>query len=302
MFKRHSWLFAPVRLRVGRQPSRLDRRNRRVIQAPSPAILTSKNTKSVGQVEYRDPNRTANLQHDATPATGTQPLAAYPGLSPGDCQGSTMREMSVLGNEPLDALLEQLPTETMKIIEKVEHLIGYRFKNKTLCIAALSFFAGGDLLAERKRLAVWGDRLLSFLLCRKWYQTGSNVARYNDVNIAQLSTYGLYRAATKSGIDESCLLVPPKEMRRLNVRHTSETVEAIVGAVMDDSDWNLEIVDKVVEHLGIFDHQFLREDPNNPPLNLTQMINGRMDLHYPTLKDWQSDGKRVSIGELPKGS
>ncbi|KAL1599648.1 hypothetical protein SLS60_007451 [Paraconiothyrium brasiliense] len=143
---------------------------------------------------------------------------------------------------------------------RVENVIGYSFKNKSLCIEALKtdrteipLYWQGIVtpIADNRRLALLGDRALGLALAELWWDTNSSTYTYQALARKLESRVALALRGRELGIDDALIIRREHGPQVSDI--IAETLEAIVGAVFVDSNNSLSVVQGVVKNLR-FDH------------------------------------------------
>ncbi|KAF1956143.1 hypothetical protein CC80DRAFT_69997 [Byssothecium circinans] len=151
-------------------------------------------------------------------------------------------------------------------VSKVEDIIGYKFKNKILCIEAIKLsgmnvpvYFDGILwpVRQNKRLALMGDRTLNMALCEMWYESGNSNSQYALMSSQVVARSALYATGKPLGFDESCFLMPPGSFKA-SQDQIAETFEAVVGAVYLDTGKQYDEVYKLIHRLGLDRHEALK--------------------------------------------
>jgi hypothetical protein len=104
-----------------------------------------------------------------------------------------VNKQSTLHQLPSSTTPQPQPKEIENIdrkIEQAEKILGYMFKDKALCAEALqmagtfpefAFNGGSHCVSKNKTLAIVGDSVMTYALCKKWWLAGG------------LRTLGTYR-------------------------------------------------------------------------------------------------------------
>ncbi|KAF1911777.1 ribonuclease III domain-containing protein, partial [Ampelomyces quisqualis] len=150
----------------------------------------------------------------------------------------------------------------------LEVRLGYTFKNRLTCIAALKLFNNGGPLYydgithavdKNNRLALLGDRVLSLVVCEIWFKTEhsntNTIAEEHSIMSSDtVSRIALEATGNALGLRKS-ILVPnvPLGPTQTNFTrdHIAETLEAVLGAIYVDSGYNLQAVSNVLKGLGL---------------------------------------------------
>ncbi|KAH7085707.1 hypothetical protein BKA63DRAFT_598335 [Paraphoma chrysanthemicola] len=147
----------------------------------------------------------------------------------------------------------------------LEQRIGYTFSDKMTCIEALKLteiplYYDGTIYdrGRNNRLALLGDRVLSLALCEIWFHTEHTTKGYNDMAAQTVSRVALGMTGRRLRLNESMLSFSRyRESPRFS-NAMAETLEAVLGAVYVDSKYSIPAVKKVLRHVRLVDHQYLK--------------------------------------------
>ncbi|KAI4924538.1 hypothetical protein J4E85_007654 [Alternaria conjuncta] len=143
--------------------------------------------------------------------------------------------------------------------------MGYKFKDKMICIEALKttsattplYFNGvTHHIDKNNRLALLGDRVISLALCDVWFKTGNTNAEYTSMQPDIESRVGLGKKGYALGINDNLLL---HERHPSTFNHVAEAFEAVLGAIYLDSGNNIETVKEVITGIKLDRHKGLEE-------------------------------------------
>lgn len=133
---------------------------------------------------------------------------------------------------------QKLPTE-------IELILGYTFKNDNLANEALSF-------DYNRRLAWVGDSALRLIIGLTCYRFDYAPVDFDKVFQGSAGDHNLKRRALAYGIDRFVTKTPgAKPSKGQKQKRYATTVEALLGAIYEDSGGSLKCVARVVDHLGI---------------------------------------------------
>lgn len=173
-----------------------------------------------------------------------------------------------------------ITTGEARKLEACEAIIGYRFKNKTLLQEALVVRLSQNFVpVNNKRLAVVGDRILGSFMAERWYYWAGKNLKRRDWAIAYaeaLSNWSLSRTGYSLGLHECTLpetlgpLNVPEPRRRMSAKlrraqeameiagrsPMADTVEALIGAVWLDSEFDREVMLSLISRMGLV-HQLM---------------------------------------------
>ncbi|KAI4641551.1 hypothetical protein J4E93_007648 [Alternaria ventricosa] len=150
-------------------------------------------------------------------------------------------------------------------VGRIEGIMGYKFKDKMICIEALKttsattplYFNGVvHHIDKNNRLALLGDRVLSLALCDVWFKTGNTNAEYTLMQPDIESRVGLGKKGYALGINDNLLL---HDRQPSTFNHVAEAFEAVLGAIYLDSGNSIETVKEVVTGIKLDSHKMLEE-------------------------------------------
>ena len=173
----------------------------------------------------------------------------------------------------------RLTPQARRKILKLEQLIKYDFKDMHLACLAIQVvrkrWRGGN-----RGLAIQGDNLVYVVLCQGWLPSGGmdgyggcrccsnlsamhllmgDIAAWHRLRTRYASNRHFARSV--KGRLEQCLLCNRiRGMRELNVEMLGTAVEAIIGAVYEDCNHNVEQVESVAIALGILPQDHISTD------------------------------------------
>ncbi|KAJ4301839.1 hypothetical protein N0V90_003935 [Kalmusia sp. IMI 367209] len=165
-------------------------------------------------------------------------------------------------------------------VVRAENCIGYKFKDKMVCVEALKM-SGSNFplywqgtvadIAPNNRLALLGDRAMALAMCRFWWYSGKSTYVHAMLSRETESRRAMARIGKEIGLDEIILIV--HEMPKPSSDQIAEAFEAIIGAVYLDSGYDLEAVTRVLEKLGLDRHKLLLEpDQNRQEIGQTSAV------------------------------
>ena len=169
---------------------------------------------------------------------------------------------------------------------KIEHTIGYEFKNKDLLQQAFvrksySEECGGQ---NNEVLEFIGDKALDFVVVRimmerfgvitedkdysefklrnpKYFQTKYGEGKFTDIKQDLVKKKTLAKAMAALGFHQYLIMGRGdiKQDRQNDTSVKEDLFEAIIGAVAVDSDWDMEVLTEVVKNMIDFDAYFENE-------------------------------------------
>jgi ribonuclease-3 len=163
-----------------------------------------------------------------------------------------------------------------QMLARVEHKIGWVFRNKLTAIEALNSAAQPIRYDERihtlrrnDELAIVGDRAIDVVLSVMWYRsrdtqdlqlTSDKYHKFKGVMSALQKDLVTNEALAVRGFShglDACVITNDGHVGRISDQMMATAVEAIVGAVFKDSDFDIEAVRAAMARLGFFGHQLL---------------------------------------------
>jgi dsRNA-specific ribonuclease len=149
----------------------------------------------------------------------------------------------------------------------LESRLGYTFKDRMTCLKALKIspyplYYDGTVynIGGNRRLALLGDRVLSLVLCEIWFQTEHSNREYSLMTSETVSRAALAITGRAIGLHQS-MWVPDDNSRgppRKWNHQIAEALEAVLGAVFVDSNYDMKAVKAIISKLKLDDHQFLK--------------------------------------------
>ncbi|KAH1404471.1 hypothetical protein KXW53_002198 [Aspergillus fumigatus] len=131
----------------------------------------------------------------------------------------------------------------------VEELIGFRFTNRYWLLEALQ--AAGLINRDgNKKLAIIGDKVLGLILALEGYARNEARERISNVISQNASNSYLAERGFLIGLDRY-IFNNPAQGDLIPAKLMATTVEAIIGAVVRDSDGDLTVVENVAGALGL---------------------------------------------------
>ncbi|KAH7031870.1 ribonuclease III domain-containing protein [Macrophomina phaseolina] len=145
-------------------------------------------------------------------------------------------------------------------MHKIEETIGYEFTNTNLMEEAI--LAAGASVSDpairgdpkgNKRLALVGDAVIQLVILDKWYWGGSDTATGSNTPQKTAANDALSQQASKVHLCDMIKKNPCQEGDA--PRETlASTVEALIGAVWFDCGGRINVIEQVMEKLGLFDN------------------------------------------------
>ncbi|KAJ4985495.1 RNase iii [Stagonosporopsis vannaccii] len=178
----------------------------------------------------------------------------------------------------------------MNVLSKLAHVeqaIRRAFRNQLVGIEALnadraSIYHGQQhhILRRNDDLAIVGDKAFEVVLTVLWYrakdsEAGRSLAKGDWTRIQQglVSEAALAARGFDLGLD-ACVIKNPGHTSCISNRMMATALEAIIGAVFEDSDYDLEAVRAVMQNLGFFEHELLQHTDCTSLRILPDPLNG----------------------------
>ncbi|KAF1352796.1 ribonuclease III [Lizonia empirigonia] len=160
----------------------------------------------------------------------------------------------------------------------VEHVIGHVFEDKLLGVEALNSDCqlvycnqNHHDLRRNDDLGVLGDKAIDLVLISKWYQKRDSQAgrplskgQLSDLQRDLVSEKSLADRGFDHGLDKH-VIKNPGHYGRISNRMMANTVEAIIGAVYEDTNHDYERAHTVMGNLGFFEHPLLLVTDDESP-------------------------------------
>lgn len=152
--------------------------------------------------------------------------------------------------DPLEMESSQVPSGDQERRARCEAIMGYQFHSQSLLAEALTTKNNMN-----KRLAIIGDSVISTFMAERWYQwagkslTGRNWSR---VHSGALSNRSLAAAGRSLGLDRCVRGMKSSDGRPSRVaRPMADTVEALIGAMWLDSNFNRSFMLALISRFGL---------------------------------------------------
>lgn len=140
--------------------------------------------------------------------------------------------------------------QNFDIIESVQKIFGYKFKDKNLIIRALTHPSCNsfDKVENNERLEFLGDAVLNLVLAEKLYLKYSNIRedKLSSLRAKLVSCDAICFVANKINFKDQIIMSFGEERNggRENVRNVENAMEAVIGAIYIDG--GIEAAKKVV--------------------------------------------------------
>ncbi|PLN81001.1 RNAse III [Aspergillus taichungensis] len=134
-------------------------------------------------------------------------------------------------------------------LAKAERIISYQFSNTLALREALQLPESFHRMSN-KGLALLGDAIITVILVKEGLRRGAPRGQINDVLSRRSANDYLAQQGFSHGLAE-CVFANQSQRGTIHPRPMADTVEAIVGAVFNDSGEQMTTVKRVMETLGI---------------------------------------------------
>lgn len=153
-------------------------------------------------------------------------------------------------------------------LETCQSIIGYRFRDEKLLQEALTFRSGPS--AANKRLAIVGDRIVGSFMAERWYYWADKnlgrlawgIAQNESLSNRSLRDTGFHLGLGECTLPRSLVPDPPpadkrQALQRVERHLMADTVEALIGGVWLDSNFDRDAMLALIDRMGLVHHLML---------------------------------------------